>query len=445
MNIEEIKNENLEIHLKVKIESKNAVSKYTDELASVAKKIKMPGFRPGKVPLNLIETKYGKAIYSDISSKLIEETIEKVLKEKNINPSSQPHIDDIKNILGQDIEFVIKIEHLPTITLPDFKKIKLEKQILEVNDKDIENELKEIFDSHPSYKEKKGKASDGDKVMIDFVGRIDDKEFKGGSAKDIPLILGSKSMIPGFEEQILDHKAGDEFTIKVQFPSTYHSKECAGKDAEFDIKLNEVLKPQKSEVNDESTKAHFGFDNLELMKNDIKDKLINNYKEQVDVMTKMRLFDEFEELLDFEIPKTLFQNEYNSIKVQTENDKDFQEDLKDKSEKDIEKYYTKIANRRVKIALLISEYAKLKNITVSQDELRNEILKRIQSMPGYEKAMMDFYSKHPRASQELIGALLEDKVVRMIIEQEITLVEKTLSKDKLDKMIDKENSKKLIA
>jgi len=218
----------------------------------------------------------------------------------------------------------------------------------------------------------------------------------------------------------------------------------ASKEAEFDIKIHEVSEVSSSEINDEFVQKTFKLKNLAELKENIKKSIENNYEEQIDLIVKMKLFDELENLLAFEVPKILFQNEYHSVKHQTENDKEFRETLKSKSEEDLEKYYKKIANRRVKIALLIAEYAKINNIEISNEELRLAITKRAMSMPGYEKMVIDFYSKNPKAVQEITGSILEEKVVKTIIEKEVSLDIKTISKDKLDKLIDQENNKEII-
>lgn len=444
MNIEEIKNENLKIHWKITIDPKDVESKYNEELTSISKKISMPGFRPGKVPLHLVKTRYSDNIYADVSSKIIEQNIEKIIKNKDLDLASQPEISDLKNVLGSPIEFILKVEHLPNVAMPDFKKIKLEKALIEISDKDIEDEIKEIAESYKDYKEKKGKAANNDKVRIDFTGKIDGEEFKGGHSENFSIILGSKSMIPGFEDQILEHKAGDEFTIKVKFPENYHAKELSSKEAEFDIKLHEVLKGSLPEIDEKFAKETLKLESLEALKNNVKKDIEVNYKEQVDLMMKMNIFDQLESLLTFDVPDSLITKEYDLIKYQTERDKEIAKEFEGKSQEEIEKYYKKIASRRVRIGLLISQYAKLKHINITQDEVKNEIIKRLKSMPGYEKVLLDFYTTNPSGIKELNGSLLESKVVNIIIEKEVALTEKNMSKEQLDKLIDKENNKKVL-
>jgi trigger factor len=446
INIEELKNENLEIVWKFVINSKYVESKYDEELVSVTKKISMPGFRNGKVPMHLVKSRYSETIYEDVSRKLLEQVIADFIKGKEqiIKFASAPNLEDLHNINGKDIEFLLKVEYLPEITMPDFKVIKIEKSIVEVKEKDIEDELKEIIAKNKNYVTKQGKAVNGDAVNIMFNGKINGEEFPGGHSEKFFLELGSKSMIPGFEEQIIGHEAEEEFTIKVSFPDDYHAKHLASKEAEFDIKIHEVSEVSSSEINDEFVQKTFKLKNLAELKENIKKSIENNYEEQIDLIVKMKLFDELENLLAFEVPKILFQNEYHSVKHQTENDKEFRETLKSKSEEDLEKYYKKIANRRVKIALLIAEYAKINNIEISNEELRLAITKRAMSMPGYEKMVIDFYSKNPKAVQEITGSILEEKVVKTIIEKEVSLDIKTISKDKLDKLIDQENNKEII-
>jgi trigger factor len=218
MHIEEIKNEDLEIHLKVQINSKDVEAKYSSEISSIVKKVKLNGFRAGKTPPSVVESMYGKSIYEEISHKLIEENVEKILKDRDITPSIQPKLEDLKNTKGENIEFTLKIEYLPKITIPDLKSIKLEKPSAKISEADLEKELNLLADNNPLYTTKDDKAEKGDQVRIDFTGRINGEEFKGGKSQDFLLVLGTNSMIPGFEDQILQHKAGEEFTINVKFP-----------------------------------------------------------------------------------------------------------------------------------------------------------------------------------------------------------------------------------
>jgi len=251
-------------------------------------------------------------------------------------------------------------------------------------------------------------------------------------------------MIPGFEDQILEHKAGDEFTIKVKFPENYHAKELSSKEAEFDIKLHEVLKGSLPEIDENFAKETLKLESLEALKNNVKKDIEVNYKEQVDLMMKMNIFDQLESLLTFDVPDSLITKEYDLIKYQTERDKEIAKEFEGKSQEEIEKYYKKIASRRVRIGLLISQYAKLKHINITQDEVKNEIIKRLKSMPGYEKVLLDFYTTNPSGIKELNGSLLESKVVNIMIEKEVALTEKNMSKEQLDKLIDKENNKKVL-
>ena len=443
MNIEEIKKENVEVHFKITIDSNTLENEYNKELESIAKNAKIPGFRHGKVPTNIIASKYGKSIYNEVSSKAVNKSIENLFEEKKITPAMQPKIDSLKKEMGHDLEFVLKVELIPEIIMPDFKQLNIEKHSLDISSQDVEAELAELAENHPNYKASKGKAADGDKVIINFVGKIDGTEFENGSAKDFTLILGKKSMIPGFEEQIVGHKVSDSFTIKVTFPKEYHSAKCAGKDAEFEITINELFKPAKQEINDDFAKNVFKLKDLNELKDKVKNNLSENYLKQIETIEKMKLFDMLENELGFDIPPTLLKNEIDSIKFQTEKDDGFKEATEKKSEQEISDYYTKIAKRRVRIALLISDYAKKNNISVSSDEVNKQLLEKAKSMPGYEKAIIDFYNKNPQATQEIVGTILEDKVVKQIINTELNSKEKLITISQLNTLIDKENNKKL--
>ena len=443
MNIEETKNKGLERHFNITISAKDVKDKYDKEMADIRKKGKFDGFRPGRIPIRILESKYGKSVYSEISGKTIDESISKLCKDKKINLASQPKLDIKNNQLGQDIVLSIEIEPMPEIVLPDLKTITLERPVIDVQSQDIDDHLNEIAGQHKEYQEKNGKASNGDQVIIDFNGKLDGKEFNGGKAESHPLEIGSKTMIPGFEEKIVGHKAGDKFTIKITFPKDYASKDLAGKDATFDIVVHKVNKIVKSKI-DDVLAVKLGAKDLKDLRVKVKEMIIGNYTEQSYIMLKMKLFDQLEQILKFDVPKSIYDKEYKAIKEQTAQDKPLNESLKKKSEQEVENYYNKVTNRRVRIGLMLADFADKNKIKVDQQDIYEEIQRKARSMPGYEKALFDFYKKNPKALEALAGPVLENKSVAYIVDKEIARTEKKLTKDQFDKLIDKENTKAVI-
>ena len=443
MSVEKTKSEGLTKHFTIKISAQDVQHKYDQEIVKISKTGKFDGFRPAKIPLSMVESKYGKSVYSEIAGKMIEDSIRKLCEDRKINLASTPKVDVKEHALGKDIVLSLEVESTPEIVFPDFKKITLECPLVDVQEKDIDDHLKDIAEQHKEYTEKKDKVTSGDQVIIDFNGKLDGQEFSGGKAESQRLEIGSKTMIPGFEEQILGHKTGDKFTIKVTFPEDYTSKELEGKDAEFDIVLHKVNTVQKSKIDNQLAKK-LGAKDLKDLIEKAREMITANYQDQAHVMLKMQLFDELETILTFDVPKSMYDKEYKAVKEQTEQDKSMTESLQKKSTQDTEEYYTKVTNRRVRIGLMLSEFADKHNLKVDKQDIYAEVTRRARSMPGYEQALLDFYQKNPKAVEALTGAVLENKAVAYILEKEITRTETTLTQEQFDQLIEKENNKVLI-
>lgn len=445
MKCTEIKNEGLERHFKVTIPSKDIEAQVAKELADVAKGAKLPGFRIGKVPVSIIEKKYGESVRMDVISSEARSAVSSVIKDNKLDLVGQPAIDDVKSEPGKDVEFLVKCYIMPKITMPDFKKIKITQPSLEISKKDIEDGIKLVSRGSQKFTETKKttKAADGDMVVIDFVGSVDGVEFDGGKAEGHELVLGSKMFIPGFEEQLIGVKAGDEVTVNVKFPEEYHAANLAGKDSKFEVKVHAIKNPEKLEINDEFA-VSLGFKDLADLEEGIKRMKETRYKSDINTFMRMKLFDKLEGLLDFDVPANMLEHEYRNIKIQTEAAKENDPDLQNKSEEELKKYYKKVSVRRVKIGMMLSAYAKEKGIKVENEDIRSAIFSEARNYPGQEDKVIEYYKKNRDAIEMLSGVVLENKAVDEIFKSEISITEKKYSAEDLMKMLDEEANAEIL-
>jgi trigger factor len=447
MKLEKIKDEALEKHFKVTIPAKELSIAIDGELEKISVTIKMPGFRAGKVPLSLIKKKYGDAVRADAIESQVKKAVMKVIDDNKLKAAARPNIDDLKADEGKDLSFVIKLDVLPEIKYPDLKKISIERPVLKVESKDVDDYVNKLVEENPVYtKESKVKAVKGDQVTIDFVGYVDEKAFEGGSMKGHKLVLGSGQFIPGFEDQLIGNKAGDEVKVKVSFPETYHAKDLAGKEAIFETKLHEVNKPENLEINDALGKK-YGFEDLIAFKKDIERILKTSSQDEIFDVVKMRLFDQLEKLLSFDVPTTMLDNEFNMIKKQAGNilksNKTEEEDTKKtskktKSEEIDDEKYKKIALRRVRIGMFISDYAQKEEIKLDNKDLTEAINKQARMFPENRQFIIDYYIKNQQALESLKGSILEEKSVKHILNKEITVKDKEYSMKDLEKFLESE-------
>lgn len=448
MKIEKKKDESLEKHFKVTIPAKDLDKSINDEIAKIAKTIKMPGFRVGKVPISLITKKYGEAVRGDAVEKTVKEAITKIIDDNKLNPSSQPALEDLQSGIGKDLSFLLKIEILPEFTHPDLKKVKLERPVVKVEKKDVEDYIKNIAASSPDYtKESKVKSVKGDQLLIDFVGSVKGKEFDGGAAKGHKLVVGSNQFIPGFEDQLIGAKAGDKVDVKVTFPKEYHAKDLAGQEALFKTTVHKVFKEEKAKIDDQLAKK-FGFEDLEALQKDAEFKLKNSENDQVGELMKLKLFDQLEKLLKFDVSDSMLNSELEGIKKQMKNipeEKDDKKDAKKKTDsKKEDETYKKIALRRVRIGIYIADFAKKNNISVENRDLNQAVMKQAQMFPGSENAIIDFYTKNRQALEGLKGQVLEEKAVAHILNSEVEIKDKEYTLKDLQALIRKEMEKEVI-
>ena len=444
MSVKVLKDETLEKHFRVVVPAKELEKSIADEIQTIAPTIKLQGFRPGKVPVSFIQKKYGASIRNDAIQKEVNDAVTKILKDKKLKTISTPSIEDVVVAEGKDLEFTIKMELFPTIKTPDFKKVKIEKPVVKVSDKDLDEHLKKVASSNVVFsKESKTKAVKGDQVTIDFIGYLNGKPFDGGAMNGHKLVLGSNAFIPGFEDQLIGAKVGDDVTVKVTFPTEYHSKDLAGKETEFKVKVHAVHKSEEPKIDDAFAKE-LGLKDLEDLKVRSRQMLANAFDGEILTHLKMHLFDHLEKELDFDVPASMLEREYQMIKAQAGQAQDEEDGKKKKEDKKLEESYRRIALRRVRIGLMLSDYAENHKIQLTQDDIKSALLAQARMFPGQEQMIIDYYTKNPKAIESLKGPIIEDKAVKAIFEKEISAKEKAYSVQEMQDFLKAENEREIL-
>jgi trigger factor len=441
MKIDQLLNKGLNREYKVVVSAKDIDAKVDAELEGMKKKINLPGFRPGKAPLSLLKKLHGKGMRGQVLETIVTEGVDKIYKDENIKPAMQPKVDIVKFEEDEDLEFTLGVEILPEVKVPDFKKIKLDRLITEVNPKQLEEALDRLASSQKNFSAaaKATKAKAGDAVKMDFVGKVDGKEFDGGKAEGFQLELGSNQFIPGFEDQLIGCKAGDSKTVKVSFPKEYNSAELAGKDAEFAVTVHEVLKEGKVKINDDFAK-NLGLDSLDALKESISGQIGQEHASLTAAVLKRSLLDALADMVKFEVPTGMVDMEFAQIWEQIKRDMinsgeakeaDF-EGLTGPTDKKEQKEYRSIAERRVRLGLLLSEVGQARDVQISPEEVNRKIMQEAQKFPGQEKEVFDFYQKNENALAQLRAPIYEEKVCELIL-GDATVKEKTVTLEALQK------------
>lgn len=387
------------------------------ELQSLGTKVKMPGFRPGKVPMPVLKQKYGKDVMGDVVQNAINKATGDVIKEKKLRPSMQPDIKITSFEEGGDLAFDLEIEVMPELPKVDFSKITVDELTFEVPQSEITESLERLAKSRQHPHKKDGAAEKGDVVKIDFLGKRDGVPFAGGEGKGFQLELGSNQFIPGFEDQLIGLKAGDKKTIEVKFPEQYHSADLAGQPATFDVTVHEVAYLHVPDVDDKLAQG-LGFENLEALKKAVEGQISAEFQRAARSKAKKQLFDVLDKEVKLELPEKMKKAEFDAIWQQVqEAKKGGDPELKDKSDADLKKEYEAIAERRVKLGILLSEIGRSNNLQISREELSAAVMEQARMYPGQEEKVFEFYRKNPQSIDELRGPILEEKAVDHILAQ----------------------------
>jgi len=445
MQVTETKNEGLSREYTLAIIASDFEKTVTERLQELSKTLQMPGFRKGKVPVSLIRKKHGQDVMGEALDKAVNDAVSKILKDNELRPALQPKLEIVKFEEGEDIECTMAVEVMPTIALGDFSKIKVDRQVAETDEAEVDKTLERMAESYKTTVPvtKKRKAKSGDVVVIDFCGSVDGEEFSGGKAEGYALELGSNSFIPGFEGQLIGTNVGDELDVKVTFPDEYGAEELAGKDAVFACKINELQESKPSAIDDElATKA--GMENLDALKTAIREQHSQGFAEIGRQKVKRVLLDALDAAYDYELPVGLIDSEYDSIVKSAEQAVESGQELDDMTDEEREQDYRSIANRRVKLGLLFAEIGRNNDIQVAQDDLQKAIMKEAQNYPGQEQMVFKYYQENPDAMQALSGPVYEEKIVDFILEL-ATVTDKVVSVEALMAEDDDDKPKKKVA
>lgn len=402
-------------------------AKLDAKLAEMAPKMKLKGFRPGKVPASHVKKTFGRDMMGEIVNDAINESSQaalEVIKVRPAAPADMKLTSDMDKVLAgsDDLAFEMALEVMPDFTPIDPKSLKLDRPVYEASDEDLDEALKELAGQAKSYEDKKGKtvkAADGDQVTIDYLGKLDGVAFDGGTAEDADLVIGSNRFIPGFEEQLKGAKVGDEKTIEVTFPADYQAANLAGKLATFDIKVKAIKAEVEATVDEEFAKR-IGLESLDKLKDLLRQNLNQQYAGAARYKLKRALLDQLDTAHSFELPPKMVEAEFDGIWQQVEADKAAgnlpEEDAK-KSDKALKEEYRKIAERRVRLGLVLAEIGRANNIGVTDQELNNAIMAEARNYRGQERQVLDFYRQNPNAAAQMRAPIYEEKVVDLIFDQ----------------------------
>jgi trigger factor len=438
MQITVLKSEGLDFHAKVSTPLSEINDEIKKELVDLTKKVKLAGFRAGKVPASIIQRRYGQSVRQDVIENKISHNINHIIKEHKLSIVGSPKIEDLQNDSEKDLEFVLKLELLPEITIPDLTKILIDRPILVIDAKDADEQINKLAEMTKGYtKESVDKINVGDEVTIDAIGYVNGKIVEETRLNDHKLVIGSGVFIEGFEPQLVGSKTGDEVEVNITFPEDYHAKSLAGAPTRFVVQIKAVHIPEPPEINDEFAKK-FHADSLEALRDHFTKTIEAQAEEAIATVMRMNLFDQLEKLLTFNVPESLLIQENNLLKSEREKSDSDDMLLEDKSPEEIKAYYNKLALRRVRVGLMLAEYIKIKSLRLEMDDLKRAVILQAKNFPGQESAIFDFYNKNPKAIERLKGPALEEKAVQHIFDNEVKLVEKKYNKDELEKFLEAE-------
>ena len=439
MQVTETLNEGLKRAYSIKLTAAELDTKVTEKLHEAQPDVEMKGFRKGKVPLALLKRQFGQRIMGEAMQETIDGAMSKHFEDSGDRPAMQPNVEmkeGEKWKEGDDVEVSLTYEALPTIPEVDFSKIKLQKLVVKSDKAAVDEALDNLASSANDFKDRKkgSKAKDGDQIVIDFIGTVGGEAFEGGSSEDYPLVLGSNSFIPGFETQLVGCKVGEDKKVKVTFPQEYGSENLAGKDAEFACKIKNVKEPVPAKINDELA-TKFGAEDLKALKVQISERLESEYGGAARAVMKRHLLDALDKKVKFELPPSLVEAEAKQIAHQLYHEEN--PDVKDHEHEDIKpsKEHNKLAERRVRLGLLLAELGQKAEVEVSEAEMSQAIMAQSRQYPGQEKEFFEFMQKNEQMQQQLRAPIFEDKVVDHIFEK-ATVTDKKVNKTELQTAVE---------
>ena len=421
----------LKTNLKVFVDKKSINEKIGARFLELSKTTNLKGFRPGKVPIDVLKRQFGKAVYGEVLEKILQETSTKAIEEKKIKVAGQPKLDLKSHGEGKDLNYTLEIDELPEVKLNSLENIKYTNYEIKVTDGEIKKRIDDIAKSQDNFKDKNENdtAKDGDLVIFDYEATIENKSFEGGEGKNTQIVLGKDLFIKGFDKQLLGVKKNQVREIDATLPENYPKKEFSNKKAIFKCKILKIKKPEPVKLDDEFAK-NLGAKDLNDLKELVKKQIQNQYKISLDGLTKEKILDQIEKSHNIEVPDNLLQQEL-SIITQTLKKEDIEKNKKNNE---------KIAKKRIKLGLILNEIGEKNNLKVDEQELKDEIQKQIQSMPGQQKQVLEYYQKNPSAAASLRGSIYEEKILNLIKKKSIQ-TKKIISLDEAENILKTEHEK----
>ncbi|MAZ82256.1 MAG: trigger factor [Hoeflea sp.] len=440
MQVTETLSEGLKRELKVVVPAKDMESQMNEKLADAKDKVRINGFRPGKVPVSHLKKVYGRSIMADLVNETIQKKPTEILSERGEKAATTPEISmtedekEAEAILAgdADFEFTMAYEVIPAFEVADISKIKITREVVDVPDEEVEEQVVRVAESARTFETKKGKAADGDKVTLDYLGKLDGEPFDGGADQDAELIIGSNRFIPGFEEQLIGLKAGDEKVITVTFPAEYQAAHLAGKEATFDVTIKEVAAPGELEINDEVAKT-LGVESADKLREIVRGQIESQYGQMTRQKLKRQILDALDADHQFESPSKLVDAEFENIWRQinqelSDNGKTFEDE--GTTEEAAREDYRKLAERRVRLGLVLSRIGEEAKVEVSDDELNRALYNQVRQFPGQEQQIYEYFQKTPGAVASLRAPIFEEKTIdHMLTVLDVT--DKKVSKEEL--------------
>ena len=419
----------LKTNLKVFVEKKTIEEKMGVRLTELSKTVNLKGFRPGKVPADVLKRQFGKAVYGEVLDQILKETSTKAIEEKKIKVAGQPKLDLKSYGEGKDLNYTLEIDELPSIKLKSIENIKFTDYEINVTEDETQKRINDIAKNQNNFKDKNEKefAENGDLVVFDYDATIENKSFEGGKGKNTQIVLGKDLFIKGFDNQLLGVKKNQEKEIAVILPENYPKKEFANKKASFKCKILNVKKQEPVKINDQFAK-NLGAKDLNDLKQLVRQQIQNQYKMNLDALSKDNILNQIEKLHDIDLPNNLVQQELALMS----------QGLKKEDAEKNKKENEKIANKRIKLGLILNELGEKNNLKVDEQELKNEIQKQVQSMPGQQKQVLEYYQKNPSATSSLRGSIYEEKIINLI-KQKSKQTKKTISIKEADLLIEEQH------
>ena len=411
--------------VKVFVDKKTMNSYMDEKYEEIKGTVNLKGFRPGKVPREILKRQFGKAVFSEVLDKVLKDTSTKALAENKIKPAGQPKLDLKTYGEDKDLEYILSVTELPKVDVKSIESIKFDEYTVKIDPKETERRIQDIAKNQPNFKDASDqvKAAEKDLVIFDYTATVDDKSFKGGEGKNTQLTLGKDLFLKGFDKQLIGVKKGDEKIVEAVLPENFPEKELVGKKAKFNCKISNIKNPEETKIDDEFAK-NLGAKDLNDLKSLISKQINDEYKNSLDRLSKNQILKEIEKFKLNEIPENLIDEE---IKVLSQG-------MSEKDAKESRKNFEDVAKKRIKVGLILNEVGEKNNIKVSEQELQTEIQKQIRMMPGQEKMVMDFYQKNPSAVASLRGTVYEEKILSHI-KDKAKSNKKEISKDEAEKIL----------